>query len=316
MADIDWAKVRAEALGEFTLADLPPTLKLPALPHAVALFLEKSKDPDIDVRVLAGIVETDTGLTLELLRHVNSTFIGLRQKAKTVQQALMVLGLRQSKLFLVATGTQAAIKARKSKLLNQSCFWNATLQKAIFARQVAKLLRADADVAFAGALLQDYLLPVLTNDLLDGYIRFTEARDRQPECLCDYERQEFGWDHALAAACLAYRWKLPDDLVCCLLFHHHGLRILTHPQLGRSPVAAVALSALLPDQFRQHFRGLEQLTLLEQKWPAFDLKTLIEEVDQRHQELGLGVQNDFPLTRRCRSLFQDAPQPSACAAAS
>ncbi len=303
MAGVDWARLREESLGAFTLQALPPTLQLPALPHAVTMFMEKSKDDRVPIKQLAAIVETDTGLTLELLRHVNSAFLGLKQKAKSVLQAITLLGLRQSRLFLIATGTQAAICARKSKLLNQTSFWNASLQKALFAREVARLLQTDLDVAFAGSLLQDYLLPVLTSELYEQYVAFVDQRANLPESLCDYEREIFGWDHAVSAACLAYRWKLPDDLVCCILFHHHGLRILANPQLARSPVSAVALSALLPDQLRQNFHGLEQLVLLQKKWPAFNLEALVKTVDAEHAASGMGIANDFPLSRRCKSVL-------------
>jgi serine/threonine-protein kinase len=320
MSDINWTQLREESLGTFTLAALPPKLQLPALPHAVTKFIEKSKDERVTVKELAAIVETDAGLTLELLRHVNSAYLGLKQKAKTVQQALSLLGLRQSRLFLIATGTQAAICARKSKLINQTSFWNSCLQKALFAREVARLLQTDLEVAFAGSLLQDYLLPILTSELYEQYVAFVDQRAQQPETLCEYERKLFGWDHALAAASLACRWKLPDELVCCILFHHRGLEALADPNLARSPVGAVALSALLPDQLRQTYHGLEQLVVLQQKWPAFQLDELVEKVDQEHAASGMGVANDFPLTRRCRqvlaSLAAEQQEAPAMAAAS
>jgi serine/threonine-protein kinase len=208
-------------------------------------------------------------------------------------------------MLLIATGMEAAVRARNSKLINQGCFWNASLQKALFAREVAGLLKADGDAAFAGALLQDYLLPVLTNDLYDGYLDFVQSREGQPESVCDFERTKFGFDHALAAAALAHRWNLPDELVCCILYHHEGLRILADPDLGRSSVAAVAISALLPDQLRQQYRGLEQLIKLSEKWAKFNLKQLSETVDQKHAELGLGMRNDFPLSRRCSAVLGD-----------
>ncbi|MDZ4688090.1 MAG: HDOD domain-containing protein [Planctomycetaceae bacterium] len=314
MPSLDWAAIRETALAGFTLTALPPTLALPALPHAVAKFLERSRDDSTTMKELAGIVETDSGLTLELLRHVNSAFVGLRQKSSSVQQALSLLGLRQSKMFLIATGAQAAVASRKSRLINQTSFWNASLQKALFAKKVAGLLKTDPDIAFAGALLQDFLLPVLTNELYEQYVDFVERRANHPESLADFDQQSFGWDHAIAAASLAHRWKLPDDLVCCILFHHRGLSILADPVLGRSPVAAVVLSALLPDQLRQHFTGLEQLSLLGTKWTAFDLMTLVTEVDAEHADLGLGVSNDFPLARRCKMLLERQEVPATAVA--
>lgn len=304
MPEIDWSKLREEALANFNLSSMPPTLALPALPHAVARFIERSKTESASLKELAAIVETDSGMTLELLKHVNSAFVGLRQKAKTVQQALALLGIRQSKLFLVTVGAQAAVRARKSKLINQTCFWNTSLQKAIFAREVAKLLKTDVDLAFAGALLSDFLLPVLTNDLYDRYVEFVNDRAKQPESLCDFEQEHMGWDHATAGACLAYRWKLPDELICCILLHHRGLSLLANEKLGRSAAAAVAIAGLLPDQLRQQYTGLEQLALLQEKWPAFNLLELVESVDREHAEMGMGIGNDFPLSRRCRQILE------------
>src|SRR3984957_17509245 len=296
---MDWATMRAEGLATFTMEVMPPTIQLPALPHAVTLFMERSADEAATERDLAEILETDTGLTFELLKYVNSSFLGLRQKATTVNQALSLLGRRQSRMLVMATGAQASLQARKSKLINQQAFWNASLQKALFAREIAHMLQTDADVAFSGALLQDYLLPVLSNDLVDTYLEFVQNREGLPETLCEFEYSHFKWDHALAGACLAHRWNLPDELVCCILYHHSGLRILAHPQLGRTAVAAVALSAMLPEQLRQHFHGLELLSKLEQKWPAFHLEEIAQKVDQQHEDMNLGIRNDFPLSRRC-----------------
>ena len=310
MAQIDWATIAKEALGDFTLKNLPPTLSLPALPHAVTLFVQKSEDPDCAPEVLAKILSTDAGLTFELLRHVNSAFFGCRQKAGNVLQALTILGQKQSKMFVVTKGMQAAVQARKSKLINQGSFWNASLQKALFAREVAQLLKTDLDLAFAGALLQDYLLPVISNELFDVYLNFLGSRQEQPVRLCEFERQQFGWDHPLAAACLASRWHLPDDLVCCILFHHSGLNILNHAQLGRSPAAAVALSALLPDQLRQHDGGLDQLLKLQTKWSAFDLTALAARVDELHEQSSLGMRNDFPLARRVKAALEGTNLPA------
>jgi len=297
---MDWAAIREEGLAGFTTSVMPPTVQLPALPHAVTLFLQKVTDDKVELKELAEILETDAGLMIELFKHVNSSYLGLRQKTKSVSQALSLLGRRQARLFVFATGTEAALRARKSKLINQSAFWNACLQKALFAREVAALLKTDVDVAFAGALLQDYLLPVLSNDLFDAYLEFVQGREGLPETLCEFEQQRMGWDHALAGAYLAHCWNLPDDLVCCILYHHSGLRILAHPQLARSPVAAVALSAMLPEQMRQHYHGLELLLKLEQKWPAFRIEQLAEAVDRHHETMNLGVRNDFPLVRRCK----------------
>ena len=301
---VDWASLLKKTIGGFTVAAMPPKMSLPALPLVVTQFIEKSNDPNVEIRDLARIIETDSGLTLELLKHVNSASVGMRTRVSSVAQAMMLLGLLPSRNLLIAVGVKAAVHSRQSRLINQSSFWTAALQKAIFAREIARMLKADPEMAFNGALLQDYLLPVVTNELYDQYIEFIKMRDQRPIDIYAFEQQTFGWDHALAGACLAHRWKLPDELVCCLLLHHVGIEILADPNLGHTPVAAVALSALLPDQLRQCYQGLEQLLLLEQSWPAFNLREIAEKVDAIQEESGLGMRNDFPLARRCKLLFE------------
>ncbi len=295
-----WAETVETGLAKSTQNTLPPTLKLPALPHAVTKFLERSSDPNASLKELATIVETDTGLTVELLRHVNSAFIGLRNKAKSAQQAITLLGMRQSKLFLISTGTKAAVQSRKSKVINQANFWSSNLQRALFAREVARVLETDLDVAFAGGLLQDFLLPVLTNEFAEDYLTFLDNRNQSSETLTSFEDGRFGWDHAVAGAKLARRWHLPDELVCCLLYHHAGLKILADGRLRKTPVAAVALSGMLPDQLNQDRNGLSMLFRLQEKWKAFDVATIAERVDEQQEQLGLGVSNQFPLSRRCQ----------------
>ncbi|WP_166820260.1 HDOD domain-containing protein [Thalassoroseus pseudoceratinae] len=295
-----WAETVEAKLANSSQKSLPPTLKLPALPHAVTKFLERSSDPNASLKELAAIVETDTGLTVELLRHVNSAFMGLRNKAKSAQQAIALLGMRQSKLFLINTGTKAAVQARKSKLINQSNFWSSNLQRALFAREVARILGTDLDVAFAGGLLQDFLLPVLTNEFTDEYLAFLDSNNQSAETLTTFEDRQFGWNHASTAANLARRWHLPDELVCCLLCHHAGLKILADPDLRKTPVAAVALSGMLPDQVNQDRSGLEMLFRLQEKWSAFNVVAIAERVDEQQEQLGLGVSNQFPLSRRCQ----------------
>jgi len=305
MSNIDWASIREEAIKDFSLDILPPTLALPALPHAVTLFMQKANEPDATLEELAKIIETDSGLTLELLKYVNSAFVGMRNKVTNIQQTLSLLGQRKAKSYIVTTGMQASVRAKKSKLINQNQFWSSSLQKGFFARELAKLMHVDEEVAFSGALLQDFLLPVLTNDLFEQYLQFIDRRKSHQECISSYEKQELGWDHAMAGASLAHRWHLPDELVCCILFHHHGLRILAHPQLKHSPVAPIAISALLPDQLRQQYHGLHQLRKLEAKWPVFNLEELAAKVDELHENEGLGLKNDFPLLQRCQHALKD-----------
>lgn len=132
--------------------------------------------------------------------------------------------------------------------------------------------------------------------------------------MAQFEQSHFDWDHAMAGACLAFQWNLPDEIVCCMLYHHAGLRILSHPKLGKTAVAAVALSALIPDALHTH-HGMQQLAKLEAIWPDFNLESLAETVDRQQAEAAAGVRNDFPLSRRVKALRAERPQADSVSAA-
>lgn len=298
MAAVDWEAVRKEHLGEKAAAFTGNQITLPVLPKGLREFLQKAEDPMVPPQVLAGHISTDAALTCELLRHVNSAHYGLRSKASTVQQALSLLGIRQTKLLLIAAGARLATENKPSALINLRNFWNSNLERALFAREVAVILQADTDIAFAAAMLQDFLLPAISNEKLADYTDYLAGQSKQPTELCQFEHRKFGWTHALAAASVMSGWGFPDEFVCGILFHHKGLAMLGDQRLGRTSVAAVALSSLIPDALRQVPSGLEQLCRLTTIWPAFDLERLAHRVDEQFKEMGQGASHEFSLLHR------------------
>ncbi len=75
-------------------------------------------------------------------------------------------------------------------------------------------------------------------------------------------------------------------------------------------MAAVALSALIPDALHSH-HGMQQLAKLEGIWPDFNLESLAETVDREQAEAAVGVRNDFPLSRRVKACVPSGRKPTA-----
>ncbi|NQV27651.1 MAG: HDOD domain-containing protein [Rhodopirellula sp.] len=291
----NWTEKRETLLGGISQPHLLPDIKLPVLPQALVEFSQQADNPDCEIRNLATIVESDTGLTCQLLKTVNASHNGLRHRISSAHHAIATLGIRRTKLQLITVVLQESLSARQLKLINLATFWNANLERAIFARQIAKLLKADEYLAFSAALLVDFLLPVLTNDRDDRYIEFLNQSGTESSDLCQFEQQHFGCDHAEDAARVMFEWGFPDDLICCVMLHHHGLAILADPDLHQSAAAAVAVASLIPDPLRQSVAGLEQLQNLSEVWNAFDLQEVAEDVYQEYQAQSLDSANYIPV---------------------
>lgn len=285
-----WENLRNDAIASVQAGNLPQSIELPALPHAVSEFVQKSADPDFEVKGLAAIVEKDSALTVELLRHVNSAFYVQRTPVRNVKDAILHIGVNAAKIHLLAAGMKAASRAMKSKLVNQRNFWNESLQRGLFAKEVARRLRLDTGLAFLGGLLQDYLLPVLTNHFDRDYLRFLEQDSRQGRDLVDWERETFGWDHASAGAWYASKWNFPDDLLCAIFYHHKMKTTLEDPEPEFFKLFPVAIASMLPDQLQQTKNGFFELLRVDRQCRAINLEDLCKVVDEEQMKLAEGYE--------------------------
>lgn len=299
---VNWTEKRESLLGKVSEPHRLPDIKLPVLPQSLAEFSQLADDPYCEIRKLAAIVESDTGLTCQLLKAVNASVNGLRHRISSAHHAIATLGIHRAKLQLITVALQNALPAKQLKVINLATFWNANLERAIFARRIARLLGADEYLAFSAALLVDFLLPVLTNDRDDRYIEFLQHSGTESSDLSLFEQHHFGFDHAECAARVMFEWGFPDDLVCCVMLHHHGLAILADPDLHQSAAAAVAVASLIPDPLKQSATGLKQLQNLSEIWNVFDLEQLAENVYEEYKTQALDSANFIPLRDRVHKL--------------
>lgn len=281
MDTVNWLELRKRVLAGPGKRILSSRIEVPVLPYSVTEFSRRADEPDSTPRELASILDGDTGLTFELLKHVNSSAFGMRHKVPSVVQAISALGIRRCKLFLLTTALQRALNSMQCKLLKLSEFCEGNLERGLFAREVSKLLpAADEDFSFTGGMLQDLLLPALINAYPNDYRKFVQSVSGDHKNLADFEREQFGWDHAEAGGELLLKWGFPDELVCAVALHHRGSEAEFVEKLADTSVAAVAISGLLPDALGQVPDGGESLIRMEQLWPEFHLLDLAETVSE------------------------------------
>lgn len=274
-----WNAVFQKSLAELQHLELPDDIQIPSLPATLHEFLEAASNPEFDVRKLGQIIERDAGMTVDLLKCVNIATLGSSHPVRSPTDALIRMGVANARNHLMAAGLRGATLAYESRLMNHRNFWNESLRRGLFAQHAAQTFQTDGDLAFVGGLLQDFVLPVLTNQFDSDYIQFMRDAAPQGVNLRDWERQTFGWDHATTGALMAKRWNMPDDLLCAILLHHSMDVPLKSPDTDLFSVFPVTLAALLPDQLSQVSSGVRQLITADQRSSVFDLDKLCEAVD-------------------------------------
>jgi HD-like signal output (HDOD) protein len=292
----NWAELSTNAIDSIKNCDLSAEVQIPTFPAALMEFLKASEDPDVRIQKLAKIIEHDPGLTLDLMKCVNVCKYANQARVRNPTEALVRMGISGARAYLLVIGMQTTTLSFESKLMNHRNFWNESMQKALFAQNAAKLLSTDASFAFLGGLLQDYILPVLTNQYDSEYIEYLKNAGRDGVPLHEWEQAKFGWNHASAAAFVASKWHLPDDLLCAIFLHHFIELPVNTVEMELFALFPITLAALLPDQLRQVPSGVERLIVADQQSKAFDLNALCDQVDLELENIAEG--HDRPKSLR------------------
>ncbi len=248
LSEMSWKELServAVATGNFVKLfgnnDVPP------LPEAAVRLLKMSSEEDVDVCELSKLITSDVGLATRVLRTVNSAYYGLRYTVNSVQQAISLLGIKSTRSLITAFVVSQQLPT-KAAGFNRLAFWQSSVQRGVFAQQVAAEIAPGTEAeAFTGALLQDMALPILLSRWSAHYLPAVELAESSGRPLTEVEDQQLSWNHAQAGAWMARNWALPDVLVCCVGLHHATLEEIKLLAFERTPIAAVAASSCLPD---------------------------------------------------------------------
>jgi HD-like signal output (HDOD) protein len=230
------------------LDELLSVEQLPAMPQTAIRLLDFSKDPTAGPTEFAIPIEADPGLTVQVLRYVNSSYFGFRNQITSIKQAITLVGVRAIKNFVLYNAVFSMIPNPRCGWFDLRSLWQDSLRRALFARQMGRTLgMKDAEETFAAALLQDMAVPLLTKEVPQAYTRLFEARSESANRvrLSRLEKHVFGWDHADAAGLMARRWALPEEFAV-LIENHLGIEKFAATPDREPAKTSVSLSALLP----------------------------------------------------------------------
>ncbi len=220
--------------------------QLPALPQSAIRLLELAQNPDNGPVEFAVPIESDPGLTGQVLRFVNSSYFGFSREISSVRLAISLVGIRTIKNFALWSAVFSLMPNPKCGPFDLKSLWQDSLRRALFARAMGRLLGLkEAEELFSAALLQDMAVPLLAKVAPDAYVRLLGARKQAGIRLSVLERTAFGWTHAEAAGIMARQWNLPDNFAV-LIEGHLGSEYSAADRANRPGHVAVSMSALLP----------------------------------------------------------------------
>ena len=213
------APVTETALVSHSADALIKEIGIPPCPAVLTDFIAESRRDEPDFRRLSHLINRDTALAASILKTINSPFYGLSKKAKTVQEALALLGLRETTRLISGLLLRRAFASCDSPAMQ--AYWDVSPRVAMISAYLGRELAvAPLDEAHTFALFRDCGVPVLLIRYPDYEQMLAETRNENERRRSDMECTRFGFDHALVGATLAQSWHLPSEMWRAIRVHN------------------------------------------------------------------------------------------------
>ena len=200
------------------------SIGIPPCPAILTKLVREARSDDPDFARLGDLIGSDVSLAAALLKTVNSPFYGLRSKATSIRQALVLLGLRNVTNLVTGLLLRQAFPGGASSGMEE--FWD---YSSGIARAAAFLAReakgVDADLAYTFAVFRDCGVPAMMNGFKEYLPPYAVEHPAAGTSVTDMEESTFGIHHAFMGYYLAKEWLLADA-VCQTVLWHHDFRAL------------------------------------------------------------------------------------------
>jgi HD-like signal output (HDOD) protein len=234
---------------------------IPPCPVILDRFMAEAQKDDPDYHRLAVIIGTDVGLSAGLIKTANSPYFGMRQRVRSVNEALAILGLN------TASRAVAGIVLRNSfpHVPNLERFWDASTRIARISGWLAQhldLRGLRADDAYTFGLFRDCGIPVLLGRFPNYEIVLAAANRETALAFTDIENAELPSNHAMIGCILAQSWWLPEE-ICLAIRNHHDVMEL---ESASSSLPMLSRRLIAISQLAEHILQQKLGLSLTQEW--------------------------------------------------
>lgn len=204
-----------DQLLEQTLKDLD----IPPRPLIIDRIKEEMGSDMPNLKYVGQLISADVGLAAGLIKTANSPYFGFRSRARSVNDALLMLGLD------ITSRAVAAISLRRAfpEEGQLERFWGASAQIAALSgwlAQTAQNRRLPAGDAYTFGLFRDCGIAILMRRFPAYRQTLARANADTVQVFTAVEHQDFPTDHAMVGCLLAQNWWLPEE-ICLAIRHHH-----------------------------------------------------------------------------------------------
>ncbi len=198
---------------------------LPTLPEVANKLFRIINNPTTTALDVANLIARDVSLTSKVLRLANSAFYGIPRTVTTVQNAVVILGLKVINTMVFSISVVKIFPADgNNEFFSRKKFWNHSLACAIMSRKLAQSMKrfslSDPEECFCAGLIHDIGRVVLDQYFHENFLKAIQLAHQEKIALVEAEDRIFGFNHSHVGDWLTARWELPVDIRTPIVHHH------------------------------------------------------------------------------------------------
>lgn len=196
-------------------------VKLPPQPRVLVELQKLMRSDDYEMRSVAKVIGQDPGIVALLFRLARSPAFSRGRKIDSLEQILMVVGIKQVFNLVQAAALSTAIGDKTRRAFE--VFWNRAHEiaqmAAIIAEDRVSICNVFPDQAYLAGIFHECGVPVL----MMRFPKYCETL-RLEDATCwpnlSEEDTRLDVDHCSVGYLVARHWGLPDFVCDAIRFHH------------------------------------------------------------------------------------------------
>jgi putative nucleotidyltransferase with HDIG domain len=194
---------------------------LPPAPMLVTELLILFRDPNQDIDHVVELISYEPSLTAQILRTCNSAAFAGAEPPADIFEAVSRVGFYQVYCLVVSLfGAKTTSMDGAAEGVNVDELWRHSVGVAVAAGVIAEEAGQTRAAAFTAGLLHDIGKLVLASAERLSYAEIIQRAKNEGVLLTDLERTVLDVDHAELGGELMRRWKLPEEIVGAVRYHH------------------------------------------------------------------------------------------------
>lgn len=207
------------------LDDVMKGFQIPPRPEILKQIEHVLQGSEPDINTLADIISEDVGISLSILKTINSPFYGMNRTITDISQAVLILGI--DTVTSLATSNKLKTAYEGKCCISLERFWDESSDVAHCMAYIGKQVKNNVppEDLYSLGLFRDAGIPAMAFKYDDYVNVLVSSNSSSSKTLVQLEQELYPTHHAVTGYYLANSWNLPRPL-CNLVLQHHEIDFL------------------------------------------------------------------------------------------